>query len=160
MPDTQPIPILKLVVTPDDFNNLFGANLANLLRESANDSNYPNVFLRLVQDALMDWCDDHGFRRVHFNELQGMQLTYFQKAVLYQAYYVIKNGSVGLGLDSGYDAEKGVVIDAVNLDRIGVPQRVVTLLHKSGLFNLKMKNRPRYNRGYPGLMGVYTGEDY
>lgn len=148
------------VVTPDDFKNFFGIDLTYVLRGSDNDSNYPFVFLNMVQDFLIDWCDERGFRRVKFNNLTGMQLEYFKKAVLYQAYYVWKNGSVGLGLESGYDAEKGIVIDATNLQRVEVPERVVTLLHKSGLFNLKMRNRPRVTRGYPGIGGLYTGEDY
>lgn len=154
------IPVPELVVTPDDFKNFFGIDLAYNLRGSDNDSNYPFVFLRLVQDFLIDWCDERGFRRIKFNDLVGMQKEYFQKAVLYQAFYAWKNGASALGLDSGYDAEKGPVITATDLQRIEVPERVVTLLHKAGMFNLKMKNRPRFNRGYPGIAGSYTGEDY
>ena len=157
---SKPVPVPELVVTPDDFKNFFGEDLNYILKSSDNESNYPFVFLRMVQDFLIDWCDERGFRRVKFNQLQGIQLEAFQKAVLYQAYYVWKNGASGLGLDSGYDAEKGIVIGASDLQRVEVPERVVTLLHKSGLFNLKMRNRPRVTRGYPGIGGLYTGEDY
>lgn len=160
MPNTQPLKVPELVVAPDDFKNFFGYDLREILKSSDNDSNYPYVFLRLVQDYLIDFCDEHGFRRIPFERLQGKQLEFFQKAVLYQAYYAWKNGAAALGLDSGYDAEKGTIITASDLERIGVPQRVVTLLHKSGLFNLKMKNYPRVSRGYPGIGGLYTGEDY
>ena len=156
----KPIPVPELVVTPDDFKNMFGQDLATILAESDNDSNYPFVFLRMIQDFLMDWCDEQGFRRVKFHELNGMQLQYFQKAVLYQAYYTWKNGAVGIGLESGIDTDKGRVLTQEDIRAAEVPPRVVTLLHKSGLFNLKMKNRPRFNRGYPGIMGVYTGEDF
>ena len=147
-------------VTPDDFKNKFGLDLFKILRSSDNDSNYPYIFLNMVQDFLIDWCDEQGFRRVRFEQLWGMQLDYFKNAVLYQTYYAWRNGAVALGLDSGYDAEKGIVIGAEDLQRVGVPNRVVTLLHKSGLFNLKMRNRPRISRGYPGVGGLYTGEDY
>ena len=150
----------KPVVTPDDFKNMFGEDLRYILKNSDNESNYPTIFLTMVQEFLIDWCDERGFRRVKYDQLTGIQLEYFQKAVLYQAYYVWKNGAVGLGLDSGYDAEKGIVIDASNLQRVEVPERVVTMLHKAGLFNLKMRNRPRVSRGYPGIGGLYTGEDY
>ena len=158
--NTTPVPIVKLVVTPDDFKNMFGKDLAYMLAGSDNDSNYPNIFLREVQEYLMDWCDEHGFRRVKFNELNNMQLVYFQKAILYQAYYTFKNGPIGLGLESGMDAERGRVFSIDDIRAAEVPQRVVTLLHKSGLFNLKMRNRQRVNRGYPGIMGAFTGEDY
>lgn len=155
------IPFSKLVVTPDDFKTMFGQDLGNLLRSSDNDSNYPNVFLRLIQDFLVDWCDEQGFRRMRdFTDMSPIQYQYFQRAVLNQAYYTWKNGSLGIGLDSGYDAERGKVITLEDMKAIEVPSRVVALLHKSGLFNLKMKNYPRISRGYPGLMGIYTGEDY
>ena len=155
----KPVPITPLVVTPDDFKNMFGQDLPTILAGSDNDSNYPFVFLRMVQDFLMDWCDERSFRRVRFAELTGMQLQYFQKAVLYQAYYTWKNGSLGLGLESGLDTDKGKVLTLEDIQAVEVPPRVVAMLHKSGLFNLKMKNRPRINRGYPGIMGLYTGED-
>lgn len=144
----------KAVVTPSDFKNMFAQDLANILAGSSNDSNYPYVFLRLVQDFLIEWCAYNGFRRMKsISEMNQDQLTAFQKAVLYQAYYVIKNGSAGLGLDSGYDSERGVVISETDLKRVAVPERVVMLLHTSGLFNLNVKNRPRVTHGYP-----WTGE--
>lgn len=157
---STPVPIVKPVVTPDDFKNMFGKDLAFMLAGSDNDSNYPNIFLREVQEYLMDWCDVNGFRRVKFSELNGMQLVYFQKAVLYQAYYTFKQGPIGIGLESGIDAERGRLLTIDDIRAAEVPQRVVNLLHKSGLFNLKIKNRPRINRGYPGIMGAFTGEDY
>ena len=150
----------QLVVTPDDFKNMFGKDLHAILAQSVNDSNFPNTFLSMVQDFLIDWCDEQGCRRVHFKDLLGMQLEYFKRAVLYQAYYVTKNGSLGLGLESGIDNERGRIISMADIKASEVPARVVTLLHKSGLFNLKLKNRPRFNRGYPGVLGSFTGEDY
>ncbi len=144
----------KAVVTPSDFKNMFAQDLANLLGGSSNDSNYPYIFLRLVQDFLIEWCAYNGFRRMKsISEMNPIQLESFQKAVLYQTYYVIKNGSAGLGLDSGYDSERGVVISETDLKRVAVPERVVMLLHSSGLFNLNVKNRPRVSKGYP-----WTGE--
>ena len=156
----KPLPVTKLVVTPDDFKNMFGVDLAHILRSSDNESNYPVIFLSLVQNFLMDWCDERGFRRVKFENLTDTQLEYFQRAVLYQAYYAWKNGSIALGLESGYDAEKLVVMAQSDIERAEVPSRVVTMLHKAGLFNLKMRNRPRVTRGYPGIGGIYTGEDF
>jgi len=154
------IHISKLVVTPDDFKNMFGQDLNYILRGSDNDSNYPNVFLRMVQDFLIDWCHERTFTRKRIDQLSSVQYEFFQRAVLYQAYYVWKNGSVGLGLDSGYDADRGKVINIDDLKAIEVPERVIAMLHNSGMFNLKMKNRPRINHGYPGILGSFTGEDY
>lgn len=148
----------EAVVTPDDFRNTFGQDLASLLSGASRDGNYPAAFLLLVQDFLLDWCDYSGFRRTKdLSDMTEQQLSAFKKAVLYQAYYAWKNGSVALGLDSGYDAEKGTVVPEEALRKAAVPERVVMLLHSSGLFNLTVKNRPRRTRGYPwiGPMGSY-----
>lgn len=154
-------PMMKTVVTPDDYKNYFNQDLVYILTgASDSDSEYPKTFLADVQDFLFDWCDEHGFRRVKFEDLTEMQLRYLQQAVLLQAKYVIKNGSLGIGLESGIDAERGRVLSKEDIEASEVPTRVVTKLHKAGLFNLKMKNRPRINRGYPGVMGIFTGEDY
>lgn len=147
-----------IVVTPDDYKNFFGEDLAVVLRTSDNDSNYPNIFIRMVQDFLIDWCDTNGFRRTKkLSELNPIQYEKFQKAVLYQTYYTVRNGSMAIGLDSGVDGERGPIFSETDLKRIQVPDRVVMLLHNSGLFNLNIKNKPRVTRGYPwtGPMGDY-----
>lgn len=142
--------IENAVVSPSDYKNFFGQDLAYTLSGTANDSNYPYVFLRLVQDFLIDWCAYNGFRRLKsISEMSSTQLAAFQKAVLYQAYYTVKNGSAALGLDSGYDAERGSVVPESDLKRIAVPERVIMLLHVSGMFNLNVKNKPRFAKGYP-----------
>lgn len=150
----------KLVVTPEDFKAMFGQDLGLILKGSDNDSNYPIVFLRLVQEFLLDWCHERTFTRKRIDQMSPVQLQAFEKAVLLQAYYTWKNGSLGLGLDSGYDSERGKVTNLEDLKAVEVPERVISLLHIAGLFNLKMKNRPRFNRGYPGVIGSFTGEDY
>ena len=155
-----PVPVMPLLVTPDDFKNKFGKDLFYMLEGSDNDSNYPNIFLREVQEYLLDWCDVSGFRVIRVDQMNEMQLRAFQNAILYQTYYTFNNGPLGLGLESGVDAERGQVLSIDTIRATEVAPRVITLLHKSGLFNLKMKNRPRINRGYPGVFGLFTGEDY
>lgn len=154
------ITLTKPVVTPDDFKTMFGIDLANILIMSDNDSNYPQTFLRLVQDELVDWCWARTTSRKKVSDLQGMQLEAFQRAVLLHVYYTWKNGSLALGLDSGVDSERGRVLTIQDIEAAEVSQRVINLLHNAGMFNLKLKNRPRFNRGYPGLAGSFTGEDY
>lgn len=162
MPDTTypAVKLVKAVVTPDDFKNMFAKDLRNILKGSDNDSNYAETFLSMVQEFLMDWCDVNGFRIIKYDQLSPMQLEAFQKAILYQTYYAWRNGAAALGLDSGYDADKGIVITYEDLKKIGVPQRVMILLKRSGLLNFKIRNRPRITRGFPGIIGSATGEDY
>lgn len=160
MSDFPAVKQVKVVVTPDDFKNKFGKDLAYMLEGSDNDSNFPSLFLRLVQEYLMDWCDVAGFRVIKFNELNPQQLAAFQNAVLYQTYYTWTNGPLGLGLESGVDTERGRLLSVDDIRATEVAPRVIVLLKRAGLFNLKMKNRPRINRGYPGVFGLFTGEDY
>ena len=150
----------KPVVTPDDFKNMFGKDLADLLRDSDNESNYPTIFLRLVQDFLIEWCWNRTFTRKGLDRLTPVQMEAFQKAVLYHTYYTWKNGSLALGLESGVDGERGRILTPEDIQASEVSSHVIGLLHNAGMFNLKMKNRPRYNRGYPGVVGAFTGEDY
>lgn len=157
---TKPVPIIPLVVSPDDYKNMFGQDLAAALNCQENESDYPNIFLREVQEFLMEWCDVSGFRVIKFNELNPTQLEAFQRAILQQARYARINGSLALGLESGVDGERGQIIPLEVIRAVEVSPRVVLLLKRSGLFNLKIKNRPRINRGYPGIYGAYTGEDY
>lgn len=160
MTNPNPVPMIKVVVTPDDFKNKFGKDLAYMLEGSDNDSNYPQTFLRLVQEYLMDWCDVAGFRIIKYDQLNSFQLQNFQNAILYQAYYTFTNGPLALGLESGVDGERGRFLTVDDIRATEVAPRVIILLKRAGLFNLKMKNRPRINRGYPGVFGLFTGEDY
>ena len=45
MSDFPAVKQVKVVVTPDDFKNKFGKDLAHMLEGSDNDSNFPNLFL-------------------------------------------------------------------------------------------------------------------
>lgn len=152
---------MKQFATPDDFKRMTGKDLYYLLTgKNDNESNYPFIFLEMVQEFLIEWCDESGFRRMRLSDLSPMQQEYLKRAIIWQAYYTWKNGSLGIGLESGVDLERGKILALEDIKAVEVPSRVVTLLHKSGLFNLKIKNRPRFNRGYPGIAGSYTGEDY
>lgn len=150
----------KPVVTADDFKNMFGRDLADMLRDSDNVSNYPNIFLRMVQDFLIEWCKNRTFTSKNLNRLTPAQMKSFQKAVLYHTYYTWKNGALALGLESGVDGERGRILTPEDIQASEVSSFVVGLLHNAGMFNLKMRNRPRYNHGYPGVIGAFTGEDY
>ena len=143
--------LVNSVVTPDDYKNFTGKDLFACLKVSDNESNYPYIFLGRVQDFLIHWCSENGFKILSLEKLSPTQMIAFKKAVLNQAEYVINNGYAGLGLESGFDQERNNVLPAKDIKRIEVPSAVITLLHESGMFNLKIKNRPRVTRGYPWM---------
>lgn len=128
-------------VTIDDFNNYWTANLQNLLKTSANESNQANMFLVRVERRLMSYIDNNTFRRYKYEELKGKQLDAFKEAILLQAMYTYKNGDIGM--DSGYDSERGMTAKRAELVEISVCQDAIDILSNAGLWNLVMKNRPR-----------------
>lgn len=145
-------------VTVDDFKNYWGLDLRNMLRNDDNESNQAERFLARVEDRLMNWIDNNTFRRLKYEELHYYPKRYeaWQKAILTQAMYMYKNGD--LGIDSGYDAEKGVVVSRGELVQLEVCQAAIDYLSNAGLFNLVIKNRPRVLRGYPEFN--FGGVDY
>lgn len=128
-------------VTVDEFNNYWSANLYEMLRTSANESNQAEVFLARVERRLMAYIDNNTFRRYKYEELDGKQLDAFKEAIILQAMYTYKNGDIGM--DSGYDAERGIVARRAELVELSVCQDAIDILSNAGLFNLVMKNRPR-----------------
>ena len=128
-------------VTVDEFDNYWNANLRDMLRTSANESNQAEMFLARVERRLMAYIDNNTFRRYKYEELCGKQLNAFKEAIILQAMYVYKNGDIGM--DSGYDAERGLVAKRSELVELSVCQDAIDVLANAGLWNMSMKNRPR-----------------
>lgn len=134
-------------VTVDEFKNYWGLDLRNALRGDDNESTQAERFLARVEDRLMNWIDNNTFRRIGYDCLNPYQMENFKKAILTQAMYMYKNGDIGI--DSGYDAERGIVTSRGDLIELEVCQAAINYLSNAGLFNLVMKNRPRVLKGYP-----------
>lgn len=128
-------------VTVDEFDNYWGANLRDMLRSGANESNAASIFLARVERRLMAYIDNNTFRRYRYDELQGKQLDAMKEAILLQAMYTYKNGDIGM--DSGYDAERGIIAKRSDLVELAACQDAIDTLSNAGLWNLVMKNRPR-----------------
>ena len=145
-------------VTVDDFKNYWGIDLRDKLRSNDNISNQAEIFLARVEDRLLNWLDSNTFRKIRYEMLTPYQVEQLQKAILTQALYTWKNGD--LGVDSGYDAERGVVTKRSDLIVLEVCQAAIDYLKNAGLFNQKMRNYRRTLRGWGsdlGYFGSYTG---
>lgn len=131
-------------VTPDDYANFFGQNLNAMLKIKDNTSNVANIFLMHTEDKILNRIDATSFRtnRWEVEDLSELQLENLQKAILYQAEYMIRNGDIFS--DSGYDLEKGEVISIEKLQKIAICRTSIDLLKNCGLFNQVIKNRRRY----------------
>lgn len=136
-------------VTPDDFKNFYGKDLRNMIRSDDNESNEAERFIALVTSHLKAWIDSHSFRKISYDNLNPYRLGQWQRAILSQVYYTYKEGAKALGLASGIDDERGVIIPFEVIDQCEVCQAAMNYLLNSGLFSLTMKNRPRFLRGFP-----------
>lgn len=134
-------PYTPMFITVDEFDNYWSVNLRDMLRTSANESNQAEMFLARVERRLMAYIDNNTFRRYKYEELCGHQLNAFKEAIVLQAMYVYKNGDIGM--DSGYDAERGLVAKRAELVELSVCQDAIDVLANAGLWNMSMKNRPR-----------------
>lgn len=142
-------------ITIDEFDNYWGANLREMLRDSANPSNQADLFLARVENRLMSYIDNNTFRRYRYEDLRGGQLAAFKEAIILQAMYVYKNGDIGM--DSGYDAEHGTLVKRTELVEISVCQDAIDILSNAGLWNLAMKNKPRtFGSSFGDLVGGGT----
>lgn len=135
--------ILPKFVNTSDFENYWGESLSTL-KDDNNTSNKDNIFLRRIEQRLMNWIDANTFRNTKWDELTDFQLENFQIAILEQAMYVFKNSDIAL--DSGYDPETGKVADRDFMTSIEICSPAINALKTAGLYNHAIDNRRRYFR--------------
>lgn len=131
-------------ITPADFENYWGINLHSTLKDENNRSNKANMFLKRVENRVISWIDSNTFRNYGWDSLTEYQLEHFQIALLEQAMYIYRNSD--LGLDSGYDPDKGFVAEPDKIKKVEICEPTIRELKLGGLFNLNIDNHYRYNR--------------
>ena len=129
-------------ISASDFYDYWGIDLIEKLKNGGNASNKANIFLRRIENNVMAWIDANTFRNVHWDHLSDFQLEQFQYALLEQAMYVYRNSDISL--DSGYDPEKGIIVDRGTLDSLIICTPALNFLKLAGLYNLNVTNRMRY----------------
>ena len=88
-------------VTSDDYFNYTGKDLNAELQSNENESNKADLFLKNIEDELMARIDRISFRVYDYDNLPKYQADCFRRAIIQQAYYVIRNSE--LSNDSEYD---------------------------------------------------------
>lgn len=129
-------------VKPDDFYNYTGKNLYELLNCDENESNKADLFLLKIEDSLLCRIDSTSFRLTDWDNLSSYQLECLQKAIIYQAEYIIRNSD--LFTDSGYDMERGFIADPDKLQKAAICPISKDLLLNCGIINHVIHNRKRY----------------
>ena len=129
-------------ISASDFYDYWGIDLIEKLKNGGNSSNKANIFLRRIENNVMAWIDANTFRNVHWDHLSEFQLEQFQYALLEQAMYVYRNSDISL--DSGYDPEKGIIVDKQTLEGLIICTPALNFLKLAGLYNLNVTNRMRF----------------
>lgn len=129
-------------VTKDDYLNYTNQDLDDILNVRDKSSNFSNIFLLRVEDRLMSYVDAETYRIFKWEQLTGHQLECLQKAIIEQAEYILRNSD--LFTDSGYDPEKGIVVDFNKLYEIMICRTAINYLKNGGLYNKVIVNRTRF----------------
>lgn len=129
-------------VTVSDFYNYTGIDLNQEFEHTNNHANSANIFLKKIEDTLMARIDSISFRIDRWDRLSKFQQESMQKAIIYQAQYVLRNGD--MMSDSGYDPDKGFNADFEKIQNAAICPTSIELLINSGLLNHVITNRRRY----------------
>ena len=130
-----------MFVKPSDYFNYHGVDLDAELELNDNESNKSNIFLMKIEDKLLARMDNIACRVRNFDRISEFQKECIQKAILIQAEYIIRNGD--LFTDSGYDMEKGKIIDVTDLKEIQICPTAYEYLMNSGIWSRVLINRRR-----------------
>lgn len=133
-------------VSPQDFKNYWGIDLGAELKDNGTevDSNKADMFLMRIEDRLLAWLDSNTFRTYRWDEVCGPDRDSLQKAIIVQAMYVFRNGDIST--DSGYDPQRGKIINKADLQAIEICDEAIDILKSSGLYSRAMVNRRRYRK--------------
>lgn len=129
-------------VKANDYKNYTGKDLSAMIG-TEDSNNLAEKFILRVEDLLLTRIDNISFRVQDWDNLTGFQLECLQKAIIEQITYIVRNSD--LFTDSGYDLDKGKIIDSNELYKIEICRASKDYLRSCGLLNLTVKNKFRYN---------------
>jgi len=139
--------VLTKYITPDEFRDYFGIDLALELPDDTNPSNKAMAFLKRIEDRVEAIVDTECFRQVNreYPNFSDYQKIHYKRALLEQAIYVFQNGDISV--DSGYDPEKGIVIDRTKVQELSLAPNAKRELQLCGLWCKKIRMSDWANSG-------------
>ena len=128
-------------ITTDEFKEYFGIDLREELHDDSNSSNKDIAFLKRIEDRIETFVNANFYRNVSYEypKFTEYQKKHYKRALLEQAIYVLKNGDISE--DSGYDPERGEVIDRSKLKKISIAENCKQELILCGLWCRKIRNK-------------------
>ena len=132
-------------VKANDYKNYTGKDLSAMF-DVEDSNNIAEKFILRIEDLLLTRIDNISFRTQNWDNLTGFQLECLQKAIIEQVTYIVRNSD--LFSDSGYDLDKGKIIDSDELYKIEICRASKDYLRRCGLLNLTVKNTIRFNNWF------------
>lgn len=132
-------------VKANDYKNYTGKDL-NEMFDTEDSNNLAEKFILRIEDLLLTRIDNISFRTQNWENLTDFQLECLQKAIIEQITYIVRNSD--LFSDSGYDLDKGKIIDNEELYKIEICRASKDYLRRCGLLNLTVKNTRRFNNWF------------
>lgn len=132
-------------VKANDYKNYTGKDLSAMF-DVEDSNNIAEKFILRIEDLLLTRIDNISFRTQNWDNLTDFQLECLQKAIIEQVTYIVRNSD--LFSDSGYDLDKGKIIDSDELYKIEICRASKDYLRRCGLLNLTVKNTIRFNNWF------------
>ena len=108
--------VLTKYISLDEFKDYFGIDLIQELgsQESA------LSFLKRIEDRMETFVGANFDRNVdrEYAKFTDYQKIHYKRALLEQAIYILKNSDISV--DSGYDIDKGVVVDIETIKKLSI----------------------------------------
>lgn len=127
-------------ITPEEFKEYTGIDLGGL-RDDANPSNKEMSWLVRLEDRMSLFIDSNFFVKIDdkFSHFSDYQKECYKKALYEQGIYIWRNGDIST--DSGYDADKGEIINISKLKKLQIAPNAYNYLLMCGLLTRRIKTR-------------------
>lgn len=126
-------------ITKEDFKEYWGQDLENLIKEDDNPSATTERLLFRNEIRIQAWLNYKTHRNIDriYPNFTDYQKQCYKFALLEQLMYTIRSGD--LFQDSGYDMERGIIIENNKKKDILVCEPAIEQLSNCGLFSRKVK---------------------
>lgn len=127
--------LLTKYISADEFREYTGIDLEAELKDTSNPSDKVNAFLKRIEDRMEVYLNAHFFKNIneYYPLFTDEQKYHYKLALIEQAYYVFKNGDIST--DSGYDADKGIIISKHAKTEITLAPNAIDHLRMTGLWS-------------------------
>lgn len=130
-------------VTPDEFKEYSGIDLAANLKDDDNPSNKVNSLLYRVEARMEAFLNANFYRNVEqeYPKFTDYQKLHYKLALMEQLLYMLKSGD--LSTDSGYDPDDGVKASPETIRKLVIAPNAKDQLMLCGLWCRKVISKSR-----------------